>query len=299
MRHRGGSAVGILLFLMLTNCEKPRCPEGLVYSEEMDLCTCMEGFIALGGMCVPLDAGVDGSTDASTDAAEDALPDASSDAPSDAPSTDVTMGDSGVDAGDPCASCSGATPRCVDGRCVECTPMTEMADCSFRACDPALHVCAGERGSRTLCDRCVSDSECSTHIRNGLLRCVPMTFQGMEVGSYCLIDREARLARSGMDNCPPPYAGMSMRTSVSGHTATYCVPDENRTTCASIQQFPGLCFADEECGLAGLDDALCIGSSCTYTCTSTPWCPSGDDATPEAPVPCTAFMGMMVCTTPF
>src|SRR5690606_25812214 len=179
----------------------------------------------------------------------------------------------------PCASdahCAGVTgkPLCdtATGACVECTAADESA-CGDKSCDPATHRCTDtERGSRARCQSCVADSECQEDYR-----CVPMEFRGeAREGGYCL-----KIAATGCSK--PLTVPTPARVSLSGAAAAvYCGVSEGRTTCEAVLDLfanrpcPG--GTDEECGVAGLDDARCetvnfVANRCTYACSLTSQCP--------------------------
>lgn len=182
------------------------------------------------------------------------------------------------------------TPACHEsGECRQCDPGAETSttagDCGAKSCDPATWACTGtDRGALGLCRACVNDSECS--VSSGTRRCVATNYRGTTYGSYCLLDKS-----SVGDVCPPRFASSRTTTSVSGTSATYCVPRDT-ATCEAILEFLTSCPSGGEtlCGDDTItDDGFCRddgdGSFCTHRCTNTSDCSDGytcltDEITP-------------------
>jgi hypothetical protein len=215
----------------------------------------------------PMDAGVgDGSVDG--DVPDGEVPECESDADCDreeAARCDTTAGI--------CVGCIEDTncfgvdglERCdVDeGLCVECKPVSEALDCGNTSCNPATFACTDTvRGSRDVCESCVSDSDCGTD-----LACVPMWFgETPRATGYCLYP-------DGSDSCARPfiYPLPGERESLSGaDAALYCGVNEDLTTCEAVHALLSdqACEEDAACPEGGLcrdvgDDTM----KCTYECT--------------------------------
>src|SRR5690606_35294429 len=129
------------------------------------------------------------------------------------------------------------------------------------------------RGTRGLCASCVSDSECG-ETASGKLRCLPVSYQGAERGSYCMYDK----ATLTLEACPLPYYGTVAALSLGGVASEYCIHEYNRTTCEAILGFLSSCESADECGAEGVDDAVCAddggGLSCSYECAADKDCRS-------------------------
>lgn len=168
-----------------------------------------------------------------------------------------------------CANVSGASTCDVGlGLCVECSTADE-SDCGVTSCNPKTNTCTGtERQSVVTCGACAADSECvADH------RCVPLLYQGVEHGSYCL-----KIASTG---CAEPFGLSISRESASGAAVeAYCGIDEALTTCEAVlaltdnEKCEG--GTDEECAAIG---GVCrtvgtIANRCTYLCSVAADCPS-------------------------
>ncbi|NNE18149.1 MAG: hypothetical protein HKN10_06705 [Myxococcales bacterium] len=175
-------------------------------------------------------------------------------------------------------SCIGvdAFERCDadEGLCVECKPISEELDCGATSCNPATFECTDtERGSRIVCESCVSDSDCGPD-----LGCVPMTFgETPRTGGYCL-------QRVGTEPCAQPFAFplAETRESLSGAApALYCGVKEDLTTCEAVWDLVNneTCEDDIDCPAPG---GFCrpvgaLGLRCTYECTVPSQCLDPDD----------------------
>lgn len=165
-----------------------------------------------------------------------------------------------------------AGPHCltVIGDCAMCRPGVEEDVCGGFSCDGRTGSCTDTPlGSVDSCGGCRSDGECA---RDGD-RCVPLRFQGDPIGAFCLAP-----ADEGSDPpCPPPFFPTDDRTSLSGFPArSYCGPDEARTTCPALgDAFSVDCGADEDCGVAELDDGVCVLNldRCSVPCVDDDGCP--------------------------
>lgn len=220
-----------------------------------------------GRTCVP--AGDGGPPDGPPDGPPNPPPECTSDVECpdpDAPRCEPTTG-----------TCEGCTEdvhcvgiaslaRCdgTEGSCVECQPATEELDCGETSCDPANLSCTDiVRGSREICEPCLSDSDCMDE-----LFCVPMLYLNTpRAGGYCLKE----FAPGG---CEQPFViELEDRTTLSAVTKqSYCGINENLATCEAVN---GLldnlgCPSgqDEECPQpSGLcRDVGGAASRCTYEC---------------------------------
>ena len=150
-----------------------------------------------------------------------------------------------------------------EGLCVECKPVSEALDCGSTSCNPATFECTDTiRGSRDVCESCVSDSDCGTD-----LGCVPMWFgETPRTTGYCLYP-------DGSDSCARPfiYPLPGERESLSGAAASfYCGVNEDLTTCEAVHALLNdqSCEIDADCP----EGSLCrdVGddtTKCTYECT--------------------------------
>jgi hypothetical protein len=180
---------------------------------------------------------------------------------------------------------------CDAGACVECSADDETV-CGTNVCDVSAGTCtdtpAGETG---LCQECVSDRQCSP----GRV-CVPMAFDGTDLGNFCLWRLDATEVGGPNGSCTnsPPYRGSTDITTISGESVSICTL--RSTTCAALADFdtmdcttPG--DSDDECGVAGLDDGLCrmvdaVVNRCTIPCDSDDDCRSGGCDLGETPPYC-------------
>ena len=162
-----------------------------------------------------------------------------------------------------------------EGLCVECKPLSEALDCGSTSCDPATFECTETvRGSRMVCESCVSDSDCGPD-----LACVPMWFgETPRATGYCLYPTD-------LGSCEQPFAYTTpdARESLSGAAAVqYCGVNEQLTTCEAawdlVNNKP--CEGDQDCSAFG---GLCrevgsLGQRCTYECTFAAQClPPGEE----------------------
>ena len=215
----------------------------------------------------PMDAGVgDGSVDG--DVPDGDVPECETDTDCDreeAARCDTTTGTCvGCDEDLDCVGVDGLE-RCdaEEGLCVECKPSSEELDCGNTSCNPATFECTETvRGSRDVCESCVSDTDCGTD-----LGCIPMWFgETPRTTGYCLYP-------DGSDSCARPfiYPLPGPRETLSGaDAALYCGVNENLTTCEAVHALLNdeSCEGDADCPEAGLcrdvgDEAL----KCTYECT--------------------------------
>ena len=159
-----------------------------------------------------------------------------------------------------------------EGLCVECKPASEALDCGSTSCNPATFECTDTvRGSRDVCESCVSDSDCGTD-----LACVPMWLGNTpRVTGYCLYPTDQGL-------CQQPFALVlpQDRESLSGAEATrYCGVNEQLATCEAVWALvdDAECETDLDCPAAGLCREVGeLGLQCSYEC-------AGAGACPEAP----------------
>ena len=158
--------------------------------------------------------------------------------------------------------------------CVECKPSSEALDCGSTSCDPATLECTEtDRGSRNVCESCVSDSDCGAD-----LACVPMWFgDTRRATGYCLYP-----ADQGLCEQPFAYSTPDARESLSGAAAVpYCGVNERLTTCEATYALVNneTCDDDSDCTAPG---GICrqvgvLGLRCTYECTVSSQCLHPDD----------------------
>lgn len=153
------------------------------------------------------------------------------------------------------------------GRCVACTVDSEKTQCGSKSCNPATKQCTQtDRGSVSVCNKCLADSECKADHR-----CIELSFAGMSRGGYCM-QRAA--------GCAVPFQATPIRrASLSGAAAEdYCGISEARTSCEAVLalQAAQACTDAAQCNAPG---ALCAtinaGKACTYACETSFECPSG------------------------
>ena len=215
----------------------------------------------------PMDAGVgDGSVDG--DVPDGEIPECETDMDCDRQDAARCDTDTGT-----CVGCAGDL-NCVDvnglrrcdadeGLCVECKPASEALDCGNTSCDPATFECTETvRGSRIVCESCVSDSDCGPD-----LSCVPMWLGNTpRATGYCL-----RGVSTG--ECAQPFAFPlpDARESLSGGAAAlYCGVKEDLTSCEAVWDLVNneTCEDDSDCTAPG---GICrqvgvVGRRCTYEC---------------------------------
>ena len=227
----------------------------------------------------PMDAGVgDGSVDG--DVPDGDVPECETDTDCDreeAARCDTTTGTCvGCDEDLNCVGVDGLE-RCdaEEGLCVECKPSSEELDCGNTSCNPATFECTETvRGSRDVCESCVSDTDCGTD-----LGCIPMWFgETPRTTGYCLYP-------TGQGPCEQPFAYTTpdARESLSGAAAVqYCGVNEQLTTCEAawdlVENKP--CDVDEDCSPFGslCRDVGSLGQRCTYECTFAAQClPPGEE----------------------
>jgi hypothetical protein len=189
-----------------------------------------------------------------------------------------------------CVGCSSAedcvhlpnTPACdVDKSvCVECTAERD-AYCLNRVCrtvpGPEQFTCTNRgKHARHSCAECWSDSDCPTNSA-----CVLESYEGVDTGFYCLpmpVEKK----------CEPnqPLIDSIVATSVDGTRTVFC--KMSLTTCQGYRHYGigtatndaglGYCNSDDDCGLPGVDDGICLSwpddiKRCTYECNIDADCP--------------------------
>ena len=168
----------------------------------------------------------------------------------------------------------GARPVCDDGTCVECAGNRRDA-CGATVCDTVARTCAlFPVASAGTCDPCVSDAQCEADER-----CAQQLFENTPAGFYCF-----PIASSTAPTCPPQlFIDPVTTNTIDGEQQTLCMP--RRTTCPSIVVQTTVCTTDDDCGIPGLDDGLCVPvdatvSQCTMPCNTSNDCPSSLAACP-------------------
>ena len=183
-----------------------------------------------------------------------------------------------------CGHISGRN-RCDAGTCVQCTVATESTDCGTKSCNPATRTCTTtDRFSRSVCSSCVADSECVQ--AGGTFRCIPMNYQGVPRGGYCLRAVNA----NGASGCSRPYLSANIAASLSGAaSATYCGIDQNTVSCEAVRALS----TSRQCPTGNASECMALGAvcetvgaltnRCTYACSSPLEClPSGAGASCNA-----------------
>lgn len=165
-----------------------------------------------------------------------------------------------------CVGIDGTEVCAASGECVECTVLDASA-CSGNPCT-ADNTCSAYGTGLAVCEACDTDANCQPNFF-----CVPMEYMGASrPGGYCLQDAAMGPA------CVPPFLVGVARTSLSGHSATYCGIFETLATCeatrALLDQDRCPTGADSECPQpSGICRTLGIAANrCTYPCGGSDQC---------------------------
>ncbi|MCB9603808.1 MAG: hypothetical protein H6721_24850 [Sandaracinus sp.] len=179
-----------------------------------------------------------------------------------------------------CAPCT-ASPQCAgtggnecdEGTCVQCTEATAATHCGGNSCDPVAGACTTTpRSSLGICQTCLSDTECS-----GDAACVPMLYDGMMHGYYCL----PRPPAGGCGAATVPFrVAITDRVSRSDAPSSgYCGINEALTTCDAVRDAGETCLeGSDTCGPGGL--CAFVGTAgvgsflCSYLCSGGTECPA-------------------------
>lgn len=175
---------------------------------------------------------------------------------------------------------------CHEGLCVECYGKETSACETNRVCNmiagsEAPYSCTHFRaGEANFCEPCVSDAHC----RAGA-HCVLTQFQGQDTGYFCLL-REGGDAEDSPADCRTAqlYTNAQELTSTDGRTGRYCALEY--TTCQALFDYSDACEVDDDCGVPGLDDGLCVPYSettyrCSYSCAHVGQCPEFTQCDPN------------------
>jgi hypothetical protein len=166
-----------------------------------------------------------------------------------------------------------------DGKCVECTA-AESEACEEFACQTTpgagQYRCSEqELGLGEACGTCVSDAACGDG-----LACVFESFAEQDTEWVCL-------PKKPDDGCTRPLIGLlEEATSADSQVIeAFCKPAN--TTCASFRHYGSggfegedPCEVDDDCGLPGVADGLCVPypntslKLCSYSCLVNFECPS-------------------------
>jgi hypothetical protein len=163
---------------------------------------------------------------------------------------------------------------CIASHCVP--GCTQDGDCASGHCT-AMRVCSMYGRHQTTCQPCDSDEDCSQI--SGPSSCIDTHLQASDDGGHCL------LRTSG--TCMQPYATITLRTSVDGTMASFCVFDETTTTCAAVLSAIAQthCTSAADCATRGASchDVLGtgVGTQCTYDCAHNTDCPTGFGCAPQ------------------
>lgn len=157
------------------------------------------------------------------------------------------------------ADCQEPAPRCDTGTgdCVGCLRNAHCA--SDQSCDPETMTCLAGYIPCSLCDQ--SSDTCNPGT-------VCHAFAAGDTG--CL-----RLCEDNHDCTKGFFCGPSPNPG----EASCCVPSYDRQagTCEAIRDLGARCVSSADCGVARLDDALCLGGlgggNCTITCKGDTDCP--------------------------
>ena len=173
-----------------------------------------------------------------------------------------------------------ATYNYCDGGCIQCYGISEQTDCGTTFCDLSTNMCstttfgtAPDRSSCTSSDQCTAGS-----------RCVPLTYQGAMLGTYCM-----PLTSMNSPLCSGPYgAGRKTKTTVEGHSVLVCMIDEERTTPEAIVEasFQNACTLSgdtcqdkaSQCVLKDVSNRMC-----TYPCLNNTHCDANDGLACKCP----------------
>jgi hypothetical protein len=188
-----------------------------------------------------------------------------------------------------CVGCSevgdcahlGSTPACdIDSRrCVECTA-ERPGLCGSKVCQTTpgeqQFTCSDvQTKSAGLCGGCLGDTHCTNNSA-----CVMETYEGVQTGYHCL-PIEGLWNGSGECGDIRAFVSSVASTSIDGLSGSFCKP--RSTSCrgyadygsATVSNDAGLasCNSDEDCGLMGVDDGVCVPwtettNRCTYPCVS-------------------------------
>jgi hypothetical protein len=147
------------------------------------------------------------------------------------------------------------------GVCVQCTGAKASA-CGGDVCDSLNRTCevGVKPASADLCEPCVSDAHCG---KTAPSLCMPTSFGGTSTGNFCLpklsagetcIDSQRPYVAAAVD------ANQVALVSIDGSTAPSC--KLALTTCAALGDFRNKSCSspsdDAACGVAGLDDGMCV-----------------------------------------
>jgi hypothetical protein len=198
---------------------------------------------------------------------------------SDANCTDPTMAACAMDT-QSCSMCAmtsqcahlPSTPVCHSGTCVQCNTND---DCDATHGCNASHMCVPVvAGSGMLCHECLRDSECPS----GQL-CVPMSYSGAVVGTFCAWRQDATGTGGPMDDCRNvrPMVVATMATSTDGIGAMMCF--FRVSTCASQANFLNACTPGTATAVSPMCgpnmDGFCVHptAECTVGCSNNVDCP--------------------------
>lgn len=184
--------------------------------------------------------------------------------------------------GGECVGCS-ANSDCTDverpvcerasGRCGQCTPQTEIEDCSESGmgCLPDQLICGGSSfASRAPCQSCRSDAECGPGPTNTLTSCVGLA--PGDTDRLCLVESDNHQSVLGTP-CPDGYLeAPEDRTNTRGELKPICLPRGN--SCSAIREMIEArpCTSPSACTSAFCDTTL---ERCTLDCTQPRECPDG------------------------
>lgn len=270
-----------------------RCADGERLDEAGNCASvdaCPAGRDPATGVC--LGGGFDGGLDAGA-MDSGALEDAGGEMDAGAPDAAGEVVDAGFDANVDAGGCSDDDQCTADGatvcdepsgRCVECTPDTEVTVCGDSAtCDPELLTCTGATPRSVMqCERCVASSECEPRGFDGdsPRSCVETRYgpTGGSLGFFCLDMADDR----GPARCPAGFVAQ-MGTAREGMEGEFCLPGASVLTCQAYRDSvdPQVCVMNSDCGVPGLEDGVCVTfepglSGCTTSCTADIDCPSED-----------------------
>ncbi|QQR88856.1 MAG: hypothetical protein IPJ88_11535 [Myxococcales bacterium] len=166
--------------------------------------------------------------------------------------------------------------------CIECTPETEAQDCGEFSCRFSTKSCTENKVAENglgFCDVCETDTECNGRDPNRPVLCVPVNYNGSDQGHVCMKKVEST------EDCTPPYVVRVEKTSIDGQTHTFCMHNEELTTCYALSTAFQNYQSQSECASEGLSDGLCLAmyaadldfKFCTYRCSQNSECGGSGD----------------------
>lgn len=182
------------------------------------------------------------------------------------------------------ADCERWDKVCDEGQCVQCTG-NKTQWCSGFVCDSQNRVCATGvlPGAADFCDSCLSDAHCG---KSGPALCLPISFAAQDLGYFC--QPKLAVGETCIDD-HRPYVAAAVDSkqvaleSIDGATDASC--KLRLTTCQALVEFSSKSCSspsdDDACGVADLDDGMCVAvpaqsaHRCSIPCLSDDDCKVG------------------------